>query len=55
MKLTATLSGLLFATSVFAAPTALEKRTSYNGGLTSDDVVNKGAFEYRMSYVNPGD
>lgn len=43
MKLTATLSCMLYlATAALAAPTGLEKRTSYNGGLTSDDVKNKG-------------
>ncbi|KAM0723824.1 hypothetical protein Q7P37_000814 [Cladosporium fusiforme] len=44
MKVTATLSCLLYlATAAFAAPTALEKRTSYSGGLTSDDVKNRAA------------
>lgn len=46
MKLTTTLSCMLYAaTAVFAAPAALEKRTSYNGGLTSDDIVSKGSFQ----------
>lgn len=56
MKLTATLSCLLFAAAgVLAAPTALEKRTSYIGGTTSNDVLNKGAFEHRTSYADPID
>lgn len=48
MKITATLSCLLYlATAAFAAPTGLEKRTSYSGGLTSDDVKNKGTVRLR--------
>lgn len=46
MKITATLSCLLYlATAALAAPTILEKRTSYNGGLAADDVKNKGVYE----------
>lgn len=42
MKIPA-LSCLLFAASTaFAAPSAIEKRTSYNGGLTANDVTDKG-------------
>ena len=50
MKLTTTISCLLAAaTTIVAAPIDLEKRTSYNGGTTANDVVNKGMFWGRAS------
>ena len=44
MKLTTILSCMLYAaTAVVAAPATIERRTSYSGGTTANDVANKGA------------
>lgn len=43
MKFTSTLPVALCASLAFAAPAAeLERRTSYNGGVTANDVKNGG-------------
>jgi hypothetical protein len=52
MKLTTIFSCMLYAASaVLAAPATIERRTSYSGGTTANDVVNKGLEHREMSCV----
>jgi len=51
MKFTTILSGMLYAaTAVVAAPVTIERRTSYTGGTTANDVVNKGSKDDNASF-----
>jgi hypothetical protein len=51
MKLTTILSCILYAaTAVVAAPAMIERRTSYTGGTTANDVVNKDSKDDEASF-----
>ena len=51
MKLTTILSCMLYAaTAVVAVPATIERRTSYSGGTTANDVANKGANDDEASF-----
>jgi hypothetical protein len=39
------------ATAVLAAPATIERRTSYSGGTTANDVVNKGSEHREMDCI----
>lgn len=41
---------LYAATAVVAAPATIERRTSYNGGTTANDVVSKGSGNDETSF-----
>ena len=41
---------LYTATAVLAAPATIERRTSYTGGTTANDVVNKGPKHNEASF-----
>ena len=52
MKFATILSCMLCAaTAVVADPAAIEKRTSYSGGTTANDVVNKGSEHREMDCI----
>jgi len=41
---------LYAATAAVATPITIEKRTSYNGGTTANDVVSKGSGNDETSF-----